>query len=86
MYNIIYTLIYIMYNTLSIHHTIICLYDTNGKFLCNTNGIVLYSQAQQREEALRKSEAMLEQDATRFESFLKMNDQVPSSLLYYSRA
>jgi hypothetical protein len=35
----------------------------------------LEEQAQQREEALRKSEAMLEQDATRFESFLKMNDQ-----------
>jgi DNA repair exonuclease SbcCD ATPase subunit len=35
----------------------------------------LEEQAQQREEALRKSEQMLEEDASRFELFLKMNDQ-----------
>mmetsp|Transcript_46605 Transcript_46605/g.110452 ORF Transcript_46605/g.110452 Transcript_46605/m.110452 type:complete len:577 (-) Transcript_46605:146-1876(-) len=35
----------------------------------------LEEQAQQREEALRKSEMMLEEDTTRFESFLKLNDQ-----------
>ena len=35
----------------------------------------LEEQAQQREEALRNSEQMLEADAHRFESFLKKNDQ-----------
>lgn len=35
----------------------------------------LEEQAHQREEALRKSEQMLEEDASRFELFLKMNDQ-----------
>eukprot|EP00284_Hemiselmis_tepida_P010146 CAMPEP_0174932562 /NCGR_PEP_ID=MMETSP1355-20121228/36610_1 /TAXON_ID=464990 /ORGANISM="Hemiselmis tepida, Strain CCMP443" /LENGTH=576 /DNA_ID=CAMNT_0016178983 /DNA_START=44 /DNA_END=1774 /DNA_ORIENTATION=+ len=35
----------------------------------------LEEQAQQREEALRKSEQMLEEDSSRFELFLKMNDQ-----------
>jgi hypothetical protein len=35
----------------------------------------LEEQAQQREEALRNSEQMLEADAQRFESFLKKNDQ-----------
>jgi len=35
----------------------------------------LEEQATQREEALRNSEQMLEQDAQRFESFLKKNDQ-----------
>merc|ERR1711959_651357 len=34
----------------------------------------LEEQAQQREEALRKSEQMLEEDAMRFDAFLKGND------------
>merc|ERR1711871_1460597 len=34
----------------------------------------LEEQAQQREEALRKSEQMLEEDAMRFDAFLKEND------------
>ena len=35
----------------------------------------LEERAQQREEALRKSEQMLEEDALRFDQFLKDNDQ-----------
>ena len=35
----------------------------------------LEERAQQREEALRKSEQMLEEDAMRFDQFLKDNDQ-----------
>merc|ERR1712196_2550 len=35
----------------------------------------LEERAQQREEALRKSEQMLEEDAIRFDTFLKENDK-----------
>ena len=34
----------------------------------------LVDRARQREEALKKSEAMLEEDAVRFDAFLKEND------------
>jgi hypothetical protein len=35
----------------------------------------LEERARQREEALRKSEQMLEEDALRFDAFLKENDE-----------
>ncbi len=34
----------------------------------------LEEQAQQREDALKRSESMLEEDAMRFDAFLKEND------------
>jgi hypothetical protein len=34
----------------------------------------LVDRARQREEALKKSESMLEEDAVRFDAFLKEND------------